>query len=282
MPERAPVDPDGHRIVFAGGCPRSGLTVLRRVLAPHSLVHCGPDTGLPPSIAMQWQNFAGQLGAMHRQDFGIEAEDMRRAMAELLTGLLDTPLAADPAMLLVEKTSLNIAAFTQLAQLLPGARFIHVVRDGRDTAASLLARDWCDANGQPFAHVAHPEAALKYWAELTGLGLQAERALNPRIHRVRYEDLAARPRATLTALTAFLGLKFEPAMLYPAAHPVELKGLERDSLPLIGQPLTRRRIGAGAHLDGQVSAPVRQMLDALGYGAASPPSGGQRRRRVRG
>ena len=58
---------DGQGLVFAGGCPRSGLTLLRRLLEPHRHAHCGPDTGLPPSIAMQWQNFARELGPLHAQ-----------------------------------------------------------------------------------------------------------------------------------------------------------------------------------------------------------------------
>ncbi|GLK53411.1 sulfotransferase family protein [Maricaulis virginensis] len=280
MPEPAdPAPGDGQRLVFAGGCPRSGLTLLRRLVEPHSRIHCGPDTGLPPAIAMQWQAFASQLGDLHARDFDLQAEDMRRAMAGLLTGLFEVPLAADPRRVLIEKTSLNIAAFEQLGRLLPQAKFIHVVRDGRDVAASLLDRDWRDANGQAYPHVSRPDAALKYWFDLTGIGLRADQALAGRIHRVRYEDLVKRPRATLTALTAFLGLGYEPAMLHFAGRPVELKGLERDSLPLINSALTQRRIGTGAALDAQVTPEIRGRLDALGYVAAPAPG---RRRKVRG
>ena len=271
--------PDGARLAFAGGCPRSGLTLLRRLLEPHSRIHCGPDTGLPPAIAMQWQAFANQLGTLHASDFGLEAEDVRHAMADLLAGLFDTPLAADPRQVLIEKTALNVAAFEQLGQMLPGAKFIHVVRDGRDVGASLLARDWRDANGQAYPHVSQPAAALKYWGDLTGIGLRAERALAGRVHRVRYEDLVTRPKPTLTALTDFLGLKYEPAMLHFSARPIELKGLERDSLPLINRALTQRRIGAGAALDGHVTPELRGRLETLGYGVAP---GAKRRGKVRG
>lgn len=280
MREAEPGSADGNRLVFAGGCPRSGLTLLRRLIEPHSRIHCGPDTGLPPSIAMQWQAFAGQLGQLHAADFGIEAEDMRRAMADLLTGLIATPLAADPRRILVEKTSLNVAVFEQLAALLPQARFVHVVRNGQDVAASLLDRDWCDAAGQAFAHVSRPEAALKYWSDLVAIGLRAEAKLAERIHRVRYEDLVRRPRATLIELAAFLGLKFEPAMLHFAGRPVELKGLECDSLPLINRPLTQRRIGAGAALAPLVTPDMRLRLDMLGYGVAAG-TGARRKRKAR-
>ncbi|MFY0638788.1 sulfotransferase family protein [Maricaulis maris] len=276
--------PDGRRdgagLVFAGGCPRSGLTLLRRLIEPHRQVHCGPDTGLPPSIAMQWQNFARELGPLHARDFDLGAEDMRRTMADLLTGMIGAPLEAADVDVLVEKTTLNVAAFAPLGRLLPEARFIHVVRDGRDVAHSLLARDWRDPQDRPFPHVRDPAAALKYWTDLTGIGLAAERSLGGRIIRIRYEDLATRPKATVTELMGFLGLKFEPAQLHYATREVELHGLELDSLPLINQPLTRRRVGAGAGLDGQVNAATRQRLAELGYGA--PAGTAAKRRRMRG
>lgn len=257
---------DGEGLVLAGGCPRSGLTLLRRLLEPHRHVHCGPDTGLPPSIAMQWQNFARELGPLHAQDFDLGAEDMRRTMADLLTGMISAPLDQPSIKVLVEKTSLNVAAFDPLGRLLPQARFIHVVRDGRDVANSLLARNWRDPQGRPFPHVSDPGAALKYWTDLTGIGLAAERSLAGRIIRIRYEDLATRPKATVSGLMRFLGLKFEPAQLHFATRSIDLHGLEQESLPLINQPLTRRRVGAGAGLDAQVNAATRQRLDELGYG----------------
>jgi hypothetical protein len=271
-----PTTPDitGSRLVFAGGCPRSGLTLMRRMLAPHGRIACGPDTGLPPSIAMQWQAFASQLGDLHARDFDLKAEDVRRAMAELLTGLFDPTLARSRDQILIEKTSLNVAVFEQLARMLPQARFIHVVRDGRDVAASLLQRDWTDPNGHPFPHVSRPDAALKYWSDLVTLGLRAERALPGRVLRISYEGLVTRPKATLTAVCDFLDLPFNRTLLHFAGYPIELKGLERESLPLINKPLTRRRIGAGAELDGHVPPQTRQLLTMLGYGA---PERGKRR-----
>ncbi len=278
-PDTPPTDTTGARLVFAGGCPRSGLTLLRRMLSPHSRIECGPDTGLAPSIAMQWQAFSQQLGELHARDFDLHAEDMRQAMASLLTGLFETPLTRFPDHVLIEKTALNIAVFEQLGRMLPEARFIHVVRDGRDVAASLLERDWADAAGTPFPHVTRPDAALKFWSDLVTLGIRAERALPGRVLRVPYEELVRRPSATLTAVCEFLDLPFEKTLLHFAGYPIELKGMERDSLPLINKPLTQRRIGMGQDLDGYVNPPTRHLLTHLGYGAPETPA--ERRKRLR-
>ncbi|WP_417492917.1 sulfotransferase family protein [Maricaulis sp.] len=257
---------NGTGFVFLGGCPRSGLTVMRRLLAGHSRIHCGPDTGLPVAIAMQWENFTTQLGDLHRQDFGLEAEQVRANMAELLTGLIGEPIQGQPGHLLVEKTSLNILAFERLGRLLPQARFVHIVRDGRDVAASLLQRDWRGPDGRPFAHVSDPAAALKYWCDLTGIGLQAETAIGSgRVLRLRYEDVVKKPKRSVTALLRFLELEYEPTTLNYAGRAIELIGLERDSLPLLDAPLTTARIGGGRSVDGAVSAVVRERLRGLGY-----------------
>ncbi|WP_417483610.1 sulfotransferase family protein [Maricaulis salignorans] len=258
----------GAGFVFLGGCPRSGLTVMRRLLAGHSRIHCGPDTGLPVAIAMQWENFTTQLGDLHRDDFGLEAEQVRANMAELLTGLIGEPIHGRPGHRLVEKTSLNILAFERLGRLLPEARFVHIVRDGRDVAASLLKRDWRGPDTRPFAHVSQPAAALKYWNDLTGIGLQAETALGPgRVLRLRYEDVVKKPKRSITALLRFLGLEYEPATLNYAGEPIEWIGLERESLPLLDAPVCIDRIGAGRELDGLMNEAGRERLRALGYRA---------------
>jgi hypothetical protein len=260
----------GAQFVFLGGCPRSGLTLMRRLVSGHSRIHCGPDTGLPVAIAMQWENFTTQLGDLHRQDFGLEAEAVRANMAGLLTGLIGEPVHGLPRQLLVEKTSLNILAFERLGRLLPRARFVHIVRDGRDVAASLLQRNWRGPDGRPFAHVSEPGAALQYWSDLTGIGLKAETTLGPeRLLRLHYEDVVKRPKRSVTALLRFLGLDYEPATLNYAGQPIELVGLERDSLPLLDAPLTAERIGDGRALDPLAGEVVRERLRALGYGAAA-------------
>jgi len=256
--------PDGAGFVFLGGVPRSGLTLLRRLLVGHPHIHCGPDTGLPTSIALQWQNFHQTLGSLHKTEFDLEGEQVRSVMADLLTGLIGEPIKTDGTQVLVEKTSLNILAFKPLAELLPAARFVHVVRDARDVAASLLQRDWCDANGQPFAHVSDPVAALNYWTGLAGIGLEAETALADRCLRITYEDLVRAPKRTLTTLLRFIGQEFDPG-LFDVPDEAVFTALERDSLPLLLGPVVKARIGSGQALTPHLTDPVRARLRALGY-----------------
>lgn len=233
MPERIL----GEGIAFVGGAPRSGLTVLRRHLVAHPDIVCGPDTGMAPAIAAQAANFRANLASLHKKDFALDEDEVQQLFGRLIARLLSADRSAE--RVLIEKTSLNVVVFERLAAMLPRAKFIHVVRDGRDVVSSLLARDWRDpATGAKYPHVASAEAAARYWAGLVELGFRAEMALAPtgRIIRIRYEDLIARPAATLA--NAFNFLDLDPARIGTPPEDMPLGALEKESLPQLFAPLT--------------------------------------------
>jgi protein-tyrosine sulfotransferase len=255
--------------VFLGGCPRSGLTLLRALLSTHPGIYCGSDTVLAPPIVMQWKSFSTSLGQLHSTDFALDSEAVRQNMAQLLIGVL----GPGDSVQIVDKSPLNVVVFADLARLLPQAKFVHVVRDGRDVAASLLERDWRHPQtGQAFDHVRDPLAALTYWARLAGAGVRAEAEIGPqRCLRVRYEDLVQRPKRTLKALFAFMELEMPRDVFEFHRRSLDLVGTERDSEALLSKPLTRNRVGrapaplkARAHSISQISS----LLAQLGY----PPS----------
>ena len=99
----------------------------------------------------------------------------------------------------VHKTPRQILDIARLLGLLPDARFILMLRDGRDVAVSIRAgtddlesgaRRWVEEN----AHAEH------LWT-------------HPQVLVVRYEDLIEDPTAVLTGVTNFVGEPFEPSML---------------------------------------------------------------------
>lgn len=97
--------------------------------------------------------------------------------------------------------------FECLERLWPEARYLHLVRDGRDVAESLIAHGWAGN------HL----TAARQWRE-TELAWERARARIPaeRTLDVRFEDLVAAPRPTLERICAFLGVAFRDEMLrYP-------------------------------------------------------------------
>jgi len=104
-----------------------------------------------------------------------------------------------------DKTPIHVIHIKTLAQLFPEARFVHVIRDGRDASLSYM--------DLTFGPATLAEAAI-YWRRFVRRGRRAGAALGPqRYLEVRYEDLVADPEPVAFNLSNFCGLRFDPAML---------------------------------------------------------------------
>jgi hypothetical protein len=102
-----------------------------------------------------------------------------------------------------EKSPMNVLYLTRLADVFPAARFIHIIRDGRDAAQSFERR---------FGFV--PEETVLRWRDVVQAGQQQGRALGPsRYMEVRYEDLTTDPAHWMRAICDFLGLTFHESVL---------------------------------------------------------------------
>jgi len=92
-----------------------------------------------------------------------------------------------------------------LAELFPEARFVQIIRDGRDVA--LAYRD------ARFGPTDVPELAL-HWRLRVERGRRAGRVLGPgRYREVRYEDLVSDTERVVGALCEFVKLAYDPTML---------------------------------------------------------------------
>jgi hypothetical protein len=103
-----------------------------------------------------------------------------------------------------DKTPLYLAHVQELAQVWEDARFVVLVRDGRDVALSLV--------GVPFGPN-NVWAAARFWARGIDLGQDAEKRLGDRVLTVRYEDIVTDPGTHVQRLCEFLGLDFDGDML---------------------------------------------------------------------
>jgi hypothetical protein len=104
-----------------------------------------------------------------------------------------------------DKTPRNVLHIELLAAAFPDARFVHLVRDGRDVVPSMLGLDYFPDR--------FPEAVL-YWADRVERGRRAGARLGPdRYVEVRYEELVADAPSVLARLCELLALPFDPAML---------------------------------------------------------------------
>jgi hypothetical protein len=111
----------------------------------------------------------------------------------------------------IEKTPKHFRYIDLLEQAVPGVRFIHLVRDGRDVVASLVdrARRFPDREG--FAKQSDPAVAAALWNEAINVVARCQGRPNHLV--VAYEDLVGVPERELRRVCEWLGEAFEPAML---------------------------------------------------------------------
>jgi hypothetical protein len=168
-----------------------------------------------------------------------------------------------------DKTPMYMQHLRLLERLFPSARFVHLIRDGRDAALSFLAmpagivtRTW-----------AHPSTAADFacqWRSEVAAARRLGRRVGPsRYLEVRYERLVAAPEDELGRICGFAGLRFEPAMLdYPGRVDVSAKPHQQS---LTMSPISGLRDWRGqmAHADvAAFEAVAGDLLDELGYETA--------------
>jgi len=221
------VEDDGEPdFVFLGGAGRSGTTLLRAMLDAHPRVACGPELKLVPAICtlrdQWWQAMAPDLQAAGLDEGHLDAA-LRAFVTTLLEGMVEDPRAVRVA----EKTPHNLLHMATLGRLYPRARFVHVVRDGRAVAASLVRQAWIDpASGEPIWYCKDAGSGARYWAEVVRTVREQARAVPGRYLEVRYEDLVHDPRPVMETLLAFLGEAWDEAVL---SHQEGVRVSERES-----------------------------------------------------
>jgi hypothetical protein len=140
----------------------------------------------------------------------------------------------------------NEGCLETIVELFPGARFIHIIRDGRDVVASLIRKTKPD--GSPWIEF---EQAHHVWADHVDIG-RAFGATLPagRYHELRYEDLISDDVGVARRVFDFLGLAMDPAVVDFCEQQ------QRERTPLSGP--TRDMADVGASQWAAVLTPAQQ------------------------
>jgi|GEM_PF-642571 glycosyltransferase involved in cell wall biosynthesis len=215
----------GENLVFLVSLPRSGSTLLQRVLANHPDVHttAEPWVMLHPLYALKQQGFDAEyesdlarralhefLGAM--PDGEGAYIDALRAMASVLYGKV---LQSSGKRLFLDKTPRYYYILPELLRVFPKARFVLLSRNPVAVLSSLL-RTWLGNDLLALEKDQHYVDLVKGPQLLSqGMGVLGESAIT-----VHYEDLVCDAAETVQRICDHVGIPFQPAMLDYGRMPV--------------------------------------------------------------
>jgi len=210
--------------VFIVGCPRSGTTLLRMMLDSHPDLAIPPESHFIPRVwavrrryeqdgAVKVNRMAADIMRTNRfREWGLREEEVwdrlrsitKPRIADVIEAFFIAYADREGKRRWGDKTPGYSLDMLDIGKLFPTARFVHLIRDGRDVATSI--RD-------NFEDVGNVDAAL-VWAMRVRKGHAQGRVLgSARYLEVRYEDLVKDPRGALTQICDFVALDYRPEML---------------------------------------------------------------------
>lgn len=193
--------------LFLVGAERSGTTMLRLMLDHHPgvawlnefeyAVDMMTDGGAAPPMN-QYRSFLDSHRVFRATGFSA---DTALTFPDLVRGFLEQRRAAAGKPIVGATVHRH---FDRLLHVWPDARFVHLVRDPRDVAPSVIKMGWA-------GNVYH---ATERWlrAEQTWDRVRA-RVGEERCCEVRFESLLAEPTQELSRVCAFIGVPFDDGML---------------------------------------------------------------------
>jgi hypothetical protein len=198
--------------------------LLRFMLSSHPCLYLPDETGfLPfldtgPQVELSRgavQDLLGDIGDLNRFWHGLVVDHetfyaslTRPTLPFVLDALYRRQIEPHVPARWGDKTPLYVRYIPEIQTIFPEAQFIHVLRDGRDAALSARAK-W--GQDRPYMDLSY---LLRNWVRNVQAGRAAGDRLGPQqYYEVRYESLVSDPAGTLQAICAFLGERYDPAML---------------------------------------------------------------------
>ncbi|HJT96713.1 MAG TPA: sulfotransferase [Rhodanobacteraceae bacterium] len=240
---------DGPQPIFIIGMPRSGTTVVDRLLGNHPKI----------SMAGELDDFALQMrwAADHRSTLDETVLDRLAVIdyANLGRRYLDqTQWRAHGKPYFTDKLPRNWMVAGPIAKSLPQAKIVHLVRDPMDVCFSNFRVMFADA----FAHIYDLDALASHYLEYRRVLDHWHAAMPGRVLDVVYADLVNDPETTMRAVLAHCGLEWDPACVDLTKNESAVATL---STAQVREPIHARAIKEWMRYEKQLE-PLRRALSA--------------------
>ncbi len=224
--------------IFVVGSQRSGTTLLRLMLNAHPNIAIPFESNFIVDTARRIdeygdlrdrKNLRRLLDDIAEDSFvarGGLIVDKEKILAfspdtypELIRSIYTVYAASHGKTRWGDKDPAYVTDLDVIHELFPDCRIIHIVRDGRDVASSLMGLDWGSRNIPRLA---------RDWQWKVTLAHKMGAMIPDQYLEVRYEDLVRSPQACLEEICDFVGERYDDAML--RYHEEASKSMPSDSL----------------------------------------------------
>ncbi|MCP5464132.1 MAG: sulfotransferase [Deltaproteobacteria bacterium] len=201
-----------HNWLFVLSTPRSGTTLLCEMLGAHSafqnhgelrvfqelyvkaINHLGCGDNMPLLASELWKNKNQSLQNFVRAEYQKLISDISFDSNKIWH---------------IDKGIMNVFYLPLIRFVCPHAKFVHLVRDGREVAVSIYRQNFKEA----FWFQTDPNDAMLYWASVQRLASHMAPLLSQDFVPLKYEDLVVSPTETLSAVLNLMNLEFQDSCL---------------------------------------------------------------------
>eukprot|EP00090_Calanus_glacialis_P028383 TRINITY_DN4561_c0_g1_i1.p1 TRINITY_DN4561_c0_g1~~TRINITY_DN4561_c0_g1_i1.p1 ORF type:complete len:380 (-),score=107.11 TRINITY_DN4561_c0_g1_i1:494-1633(-) len=217
-------------LIFIGGVPRSGTTLMRAMLDAHVDVRCGEETRVVPRLLQMRSHWMkSQKESLRLEEAGLTGDVLDSAISSFILEVVARH--AEPAPRLCNKDPFTLKSGTYLKQLFPNGKFIFMVRDGRATVHSIITRKVTITG---FDLKSYRQCLQKWNAAITAMNEQCKELGSKNCLPVVYEQMVLHPEQWMRKILNFLELPWDDAVLHHEQHinkkgGISLSKVERSS-----------------------------------------------------
>ncbi len=210
-----------RRIFFVVGAQKSGTTWVQKLLDAHPEIVCSGEGHFADWAAAGLGKFLDNYNSglalvaervyQNEPYYGpIEAEDAEYLIAALAALLWSQRAIPEGVKCIGDKTPAQARFLPRLQRIFPGARFIHIVRDGRDVLVSRVKHaqrvvtQVVRGNPDEYGFSARTEEYARDWARTVGSAAAFAQRHPAVCHTVTYEALKQDAEGTLEEIFRFL------------------------------------------------------------------------------
>lgn len=199
-----------RQVIFVGGVPRSGTTLVRAMLDSHPDIRCGEETRVIPRILGMRNRWANSDKERKRlKEAGVDSTLLDQATRAFISNIIIGH--GQSAKFLCNKDPMVLTYMRDVLRMYPKAKFVMMIRDGRAVAYSIVSRNVTisGVNNKEY------KSAALFWNKImTRITSDCQALGKQHCLSVHYEKLVRNPREWMTKILKFAEVPWNENVLH--------------------------------------------------------------------